>query len=141
MADELLVRLTEAPLDPSEALAFVADPGAGGIVLFAGTVRDSSDAGMVTGLHYEAWDERALAAIEAIGREILRKWTVRRVAILHRTGSLSVGDVSVLVCCSAEHRAESFDAAREGIERIKREVPIWKKEELAAGEAHWVMGS
>jgi molybdopterin synthase catalytic subunit len=141
MREDLLVRLTESPLDPIEALSFVSDPAAGGTVLFAGTVRDSSPGGAVTGLDYESWDERALARMEAIGEELLERWPVRRVAILHRTGHLGIGEVSVLVCSSAPHRGEAFEAARHGIERIKEEVPIWKKESLATGEAHWVMGS
>jgi len=66
---------------------------------------------------------------------------VCRVAILHRTGHLEVGATSVLVCCSAPHREEAFEAARHGIERIKQDVPIWKKERLTSGTAHWVMGS
>jgi len=139
--DGLLVRLTSFPLDPAEALTFVADPGAGGTVLFSGTVRDTSDAGEVTGLTYEAWEERAVATLDAIGEEIFAKWPVCRVALLHRTGQLQVGEVSVLVASSAPHRAEAFEAARHGIERVKEEVPIWKKERLATGDAHWVMGS
>jgi molybdopterin synthase catalytic subunit len=141
MREGLLVRLVDAPLEASEALAFAADPAAGGTVLFAGTVRDHSKAGEVTGLDYEAWDERALARLEAVGEEIFLRWPVCRVAILHRTGHLEVGATSVLVCCSAPHRAEAFEAARHGIERIKQDVPIWKKESLTTGTAHWVKGS
>src|SRR5205823_5130262 len=63
----LLVRVTEAPLDPAEAVEFVAAPGAGGTVLFSGTVRDHSDAGAVTGLEYEAWEERAEQSLHEIG--------------------------------------------------------------------------
>jgi molybdopterin synthase catalytic subunit len=136
----LLVRLTEDPLDPAEALAFAQASEAGGTVLFAGTVRDHSEAGEVSGLDYEAWGEMAEAKMTSIGNEILERWPVARVALLHRTGHLVVGDVSVLVCCSAPHRAEAFEAARHGIERIKRDVPIWKKERLTSGEAQWVMG-
>jgi molybdopterin synthase catalytic subunit len=139
--DNLLVRVTGEPLDPNEALRFAADPAAGGTVLFSGTVRDHSDAGSVTGLEYEAWEERAAGLLTAIGDEMLEKWPVRRVALLHRIGRLAVGEISVLVCCSAPHRAEAFEAARHGIERIKQDVPIWKKEGLVSGEAHWVMGS
>jgi molybdopterin synthase catalytic subunit len=138
---DLFVRLTREPLDPSEALAFVADPAAGATVLFSGTVRDHSVAGAVTGLDYEAWEDRALARLRAIGSEILAGWPVCRIVILHRTGHLDVGEVSVLVCCSAPHRAEAFEAARQGIERIKQDVPIWKKEGLTDGDARWVMGS
>jgi len=63
------------------------------------------------------------------------------VALLHRTGHLEIGETSVVVCCSAPHRAEAFEAARHGIEQLKADVPIWKKEALATGDAHWVMGS
>jgi molybdopterin synthase catalytic subunit len=139
--DRLLVRITGSPLEPAEALGFVRDPGAGAEVLFVGTVRNRSGAGEVTALDYEAWAERAAERLEAIGDEIFAGWPVCRVALLHRTGHLDVGEVSVLVCCSAAHRAEAFDAARHGIERIKQDVPIWKKEALASGESHWVMGS
>jgi molybdopterin synthase catalytic subunit len=141
MRSDLLVRLTDSPLDPGEALRFVQDPGAGGTVLFAGTVRDHSGAGAVTGLDYEAWAPRAVALLEALGEEMLERWPLRRVALLHRTGNLAVGEVSVVVCCSAPHRAEAFEAARYGIDRLKEEVPIWKRERLATGEAHWVMGA
>jgi molybdopterin synthase catalytic subunit len=141
MREGLLVRLTEEPLDPSEALSYVADPGAGGTVLFSGTVRDHSAAGNVTGLEYEAWAERARDRLEAIGEEVVDRWPVCKVALLHRTGYLGVGEISVLVCCSAAHRAEAFEAARHGIERIKEEVPIWKKERLTTGDARWVIGS
>lgn len=141
MAESLLVRISQAPLDPSEALAFVADPAAGGTVLFSGTVRDHSTEGAVTGLHYEAWEEQADAQLRTIAGEMFERWPVRRAALLHRTGSLGIGDLSVLVCCSAPHRADAFEACRHGIERIKRDVPIWKKERLRSGGAHWVMGS
>jgi molybdopterin synthase catalytic subunit len=139
--DGLLIRLTHEPLDPAEAVAFATDPGAGGLVLFAGTVRDHSDAGEVTGLDYEAWDQMARVRLKAIGEELFGRWPVRKVALFHRTGRLGVGEVSVLVCCSAPHRAEAFEAARHGIERLKEDAPIWKKESLATGDAHWVKGS
>ena len=141
MRAELLVRLTNAPLDPSVALTFVADPAAGATVLFMGTVRDHSPAGDVTVLTYEAWEELALQRLGGIGEEMLDRWDTSKAALLHRRGHLGVGEVSVIVCCSAPHRAEAFEAARHGIERIKEEVPIWKKESLTTGDAQWVMGS
>ena len=137
----VLVRISAEPLSVDEALAFVSDPGAGGTCVFIGTVRDSSDAGDVTGLHYEAWDELATERLGEIAGEMLGGWPVRRVAILHRTGDLAIGETSVVVACSAPHRAEAFEACRHGIERLKEDVPIWKKEGLRSGEAHWVMGS
>ncbi|MGZ4131078.1 MAG: molybdenum cofactor biosynthesis protein MoaE [Actinomycetota bacterium] len=141
MRDELLVRVTSDPISAGEALAFVADPGAGGTCVFLGTVRDHSGAGDVDGLSYEAWDELALRRLGEIAGEAFAKWSIRRMAILHRTGDLAVGEISVVVAVSAEHRAEAFEACRHGIERLKEDVPIWKKEHLEAGESHWVMGS
>src|SRR6266511_1887979 len=128
LSDRLLVRITPDPLDPSEALAFVADPRSGGTCLFLGTVRDHSAAGDVTGLRYEAWEDEA-------------EKRLGQIALLHRTGSLPVGDVSVAVAASAPHRSDAFEACRHGIERLKEDVPIWKKEALASGDSHWVMGS
>jgi molybdopterin synthase catalytic subunit len=141
VGDELLVRVTSDPISADEALAFVADPGAGGTCVFLGTVRDHSGAGDVDGLSYEAWDELALRRLGEIAGEAFAKWSIRKMAILHRTGDLAVGEVSVVVAVSAEHRAEAFEACRHGIERLKEDVPIWKKEHLEAGESHWVMGS
>jgi molybdopterin synthase catalytic subunit len=141
MREDLLVRVTSAPIGADEALAFVADGGSGGTCVFLGTVRDHSKAGDVDGLSYEAWDELAHRRLEEIAGEAFGAWSIRRMAILHRTGDLAVGEVSVVVAVSAEHRAEAFEACRHGIERLKQDVPIWKKEHLRAGESHWVMGS
>jgi molybdopterin synthase catalytic subunit len=136
-----VIRVTSDPLSVDEALAAVADDGAGGTCVFIGTVRDHSKAGDVTGLRYEAWDELAVTRLHEIAGEMTAKWAVTKVAILHRTGELAVGEASVVVACSAPHRADAFEACRHGIERLKQDVPIWKKEELVSGEAHWVMGS
>ena len=139
--DGLLIRVTADPLDVSEAVAFVADPGAGGTCVFLGTVRDHSSAGEVTGLTYEAWEDLALARLEELGEELFAAWPLCKVALLHRTGDLEISDVSVVGACSAGHRAEAFEACRRGIERLKEDAPIWKKEHLVAGGAHWVMGA
>jgi molybdopterin synthase catalytic subunit len=141
VSDALLVLVTPEPLSVDSALAAVADPGAGGTCVFVGTVRDRSDQGEVTGLTYEAWDDLAVQRLTEIAEELLRTWRLGRVALLHRTGELSVGEASVVVAVSAPHRDEAFDACRQAIERLKQDVPIWKKEGLRSGEAHWVMGS
>ena len=115
--DQTLVRVAAEPLSVDEALAFIGDPSAGGSCIFVGTVRDAdANGGVVTGLTYESWNE---IAVDRLG----------------------VGEASVVVAVSSVHRAEAFDACREGIEQLKHDVPIWKKELLATGEGHWVMGS
>ena len=133
--------VTPAPLSVDAALEFVADPGAGGTCVFVGTVRDRSAAGEVSGLRYEAYDDLALARLREIADEMHERWPLRKVCLLHRTGELAIGEASVVVAVSAAHRAEAFEACRHGIERLKDDVPIWKKEQLTSGEAHWVMGA
>ena len=135
------MRITIDPVGADEAVAFVADPAAGGTCVFLGTVRDHSDAGAVTGLTYEVWEEQAVRRLEGLGGELFARWPLCKVAFLHRWGELEVGEVSVVVACSAPHRAEAFEACRHGIEQLKRDVPIWKKEHLATGSSSWVMGS
>ena len=136
------MRVTDQPPSVDEALAAVADPAAGGTCVFIGTVRDHSAAGpTVTDLTYEAWDELAGERLDEIAAAIHERWTVCAVAVLHATGTLAVGQVSVVVAVSAPHRAEAFEAARFGIEELKRDVPIWKKEALTTGDADWVMGA
>ncbi|HYF12648.1 MAG TPA: molybdenum cofactor biosynthesis protein MoaE [Actinomycetota bacterium] len=138
---EVLVRVTAEAIGIEEVSSFVADPGAGGTCVFVGTVRDRSDAGDVTGLTYEAWEDLAHRRLLELARDVRSRWPLRKVAIVHRLGALTVGDVSVAIAVSAAHRAEAFDACRELIERLKHDVPIWKKEHLTSGDASWVMGS
>jgi molybdopterin synthase catalytic subunit len=137
----VLTRLQESPLSLDEVSQAVADPAAGAVCTFTGTVRDHSDAGSVTGLTYEAWHELAEQRLAELANEMLERWPLCRVAIVHRVGELAVGEASVIVAVSAAHRAEAFEACRHGIERLKADVPIWKKEGLVSGDAHWVMGS
>ncbi|MDA4114909.1 MAG: molybdenum cofactor biosynthesis protein MoaE, partial [Thaumarchaeota archaeon] len=121
-------------------LAEVNDPKAGGTVLFIGTVRDNSDAGDVDMINYDAYLPMAEKRMVEIEEEVKRMWPVRKVAARHRIGDLKVGEVSVVVAVSAPHRAEAFEACRHAIERIKHDVPIWKKERLADGQERWVQG-
>ena len=140
--DRTFILVTDAPLSLDQAYAFVADPGAGGICVFVGTVRDHSDGGgEVTGLTYEAWDELAATRLSELAEELVATWPLRKVALLHRTGALAIGEASVIVAVSSPHRAEAFEACRHGIDQLKVDVPIWKKESFTTGDAEWVMGA
>jgi len=117
--DATLVRVSADPLSVDEALAFIADPSAGGSCVFVGTVRDAGADGVeVTSLRYEAWDELAVERLRSIADELRSRWPIRKVALLHRTGDLDVGEPSVVVAVSSAHRAEAFDACREAIEQL-----------------------
>lgn len=129
--------VTEEPLNSARIEAMVATPGSGAVVVFVGTVRDHARGHQVLRLEYEAYAPAAEKMLERIGQEIAGRWSVDRVAIVHRTGTLQVGDASVVIGVSSPHRAEAFDACRHAIERIKQIVPIWKKEWYEGG-ASWI---
>ncbi len=126
----------EEPLDVNEVIRAVAHEGAGGIVTFTGVVRRESRGRRVERLEYEAYGAMAEARLAVIADELCVAHGAR-VAILHRVGRLTVGDVAVVIAASAPHRAAAFAACREAIERLKVEVPIWKKEIDEDGE-EWV---
>jgi molybdopterin synthase catalytic subunit len=133
-------RITKKKLDAGAIVASIGAPGVGGSVLFIGTVRDNSEAGKVDRIFYDAYPPMAEKKLIEIEEDVARKWPMVSIRLQHRIGELKVGDVSVAVAASAPHRAESFEACRYAIERIKREAPIWKKERLADGSEAWVEG-
>ena len=135
----VLFELTADPLDARRLEAAVSHKGAGAICTFTGVVRDNSRGRAVTHLDYEAYAEMATAQMRRIADEIAEQWPEARVAMAHRTGSLEVGEASVVVCVSCPHRAEAIAACRWGIDRLKESVPIWKKEHAADG-TFWIEG-
>lgn len=130
-------RVHSDALDPRAIEARVADPGAGAIVTFVGTVRNTGRGQAVTHLEYEAYAPAAERMLAQIGQEIWDRWKLDRVAIEHRVGLLVVGEASVVISVASAHRDAAFDACRYAIERIKQIVPIWKKEHYADG-AVWI---
>ena len=133
-------RITDKEIVPSRVVDAVMDESAGGVALFLGTVRDHSEAGKVEALEYESYVELAEKKLLEIEEEALRRWPVKKIKILHRVGKLRLGEVSVAVAISTPHRAEAFEACRYAIDRIKRDVPIWKRERLAGGKQVWIAG-
>ena len=129
-----LVRLSRQPLQYDEVIAAVSGPGQGGIVLFVGLVRDHNDGKQVVRLDYEAYDEMAVRKMAEIAARIESEQPGVRVAMVHRVGSLQIGDLAVILAASAPHRGDAFAACRAAIEALKVEVPIWKKEFSPDGE-------
>ena len=125
-------------IDAGALIEFATTPRCGAVSLFLGTVRDHS-AGKdgVTHLEYEAYDDVVVQKIQDIVDEAREKWSIERVAAVHRVGSLQVGESSVAVAVGSGHRKESFAAARYIIDELKGRVPIWKKEHWPGG-AEWV---
>lgn len=135
--DGRLFKVVEAPLDVNDVIRAVADPAAGAIVSFIGTVRDNSLGKAVSGLTYEAYPAAAEKMLARVADEIAERWGLRRVAIIHRVGHLSVGEASVVIAVAAPHRHAAFEACEYVIVRLKEIVPIWKKEFYADG-AVWI---
>jgi molybdopterin synthase catalytic subunit len=129
--------LRRVPLGVDEVVGAVEHTGAGAIDVFVGVVRDTSDGRAVTRLDYEAYATMAEAEMLRICEDVEREIAGTRVAVLHRVGSLAVGDTAVVCAASAPHRAEAFVACRTLIDRIKAQVPIWKREHGPDGSA-WV---
>jgi molybdopterin synthase catalytic subunit len=137
-ASEDVFRVVDEPLSPDAIAAEVDHPGAGGIVIFSGVVRNETAGRPVKFLEYEAHAPMAAAKMREIGAAIRARWpSVKRVAMLHRVGRLEIGESSVLIAVSAAHRQEAFDACKYAIDTLKRTVPVWKKEHFEDGEV-WV---
>ena len=133
-----LYQVVEHPLSPEAMAAAVEDPGAGGIVIFSGVVRNETRGRPVKFLEYEAHAPMAEAKMREIGETVRARWPgVKRVAMRHRVGRLEIGEASVLIAVAAAHRGDAFEACQYAIDTLKRIVPVWKKEHFEDGEV-WV---
>jgi len=135
-----LAELRSEPLSVDELRAAVSDPGAGGITLFAGAVRDGDHGRAVTRLSYSAHPSAA-AELRRVAEKIAASYEVRALAAVHRVGELEIGDLAVVVAVSCAHRAEAFEACRALIDMLKHEVPIWKQQWFGDGTSEWVGGA
>ena len=132
-----LVALSEEPLDPTAIAQRVRGDGDGALVVFEGVVREQSRGKQVRALVYEAYGSMAHRQMEELAEEARRRWPISNLAVVHRTGTLQVGEVSVVIAVAAPHRGEAFDASEWLIDELKHKVPIWKKEIYTEGEA-WI---
>lgn len=131
------VWLSHEALSIDAAVAAVTHPGAGAVATFLGLVRDTNEGRAVTRLDYSAYEAMALTEMKRIVEEIEAERPGVRVSVAHRLGELSVGDAAVVCAASSKHRGDAFWASREAIDRIKANVPIWKREHGPHG-ADWV---
>lgn len=136
--DTISIRLGAEPLQPEEALSFVSDEEAGGTCLFIGSTRSVTDGRETTSLSYEAHETMAFSELRLLAEQVYKEWPVHRIAVAHRLGRVDAGEASVIVAVSSAHRAEAFAASRALIDRLKKTVPIWKKETFSDGSTQWV---
>lgn len=132
-----MIRLTDEPIRIDDLMSATADPAAGATVVFVGMTRNNNEGRNVERLEYEAYPGMAEKELERIAEEAARRWPIARVAIVHRTGVVPIGEASVAIAASSGHRGDAFDAARFTIDRLKELVPIWKKEFFEGG-AVWI---
>lgn len=130
-----MIAITDGPIDVEAVRRAVDDPGFGAILVFEGVARDNFDGKRVLRLTYEAYPAMAVPVMAAIRDEAAERWPGARVAIVHRTGEVRIGEPSVVIAVGAPHRGECYEASRYAIEQLKARVPVWKKELYEDGSA------
>lgn len=132
------IELSNEPIDVAQAMRLLADSRAGGIAVFLGTTRAQTDAGRnLLALDYEAYAEMAESQLHELARQARDRWPIVKLALLHRTGRVALGEPSVLIAVATPHRAQAFDACRWLIDTLKSSAAIWKKEIWTDGSATW----
>jgi molybdopterin synthase catalytic subunit len=132
-----MFKVVDGPIDDLSLEEVVRTDADGAVIVFRGVARKHSRGRSVVHLEYEAYPEMAEKTMAQIGDEIQVKWPVSKVAIVHRTGVLEIGQASVIIALSSPHRAEAFAACQYAIDRLKQIVPIWKKEVWDDG-SQWI---
>jgi len=130
-------RLSEEPLDPAQVIDEARSDHAGAVATFVGTTRVESRGRTVRYLEYEAYGGMAEDVMADLAGELKERYNLCEVAILHRTGRVEIGGISVVIAVSAPHRADALAACRDAIDRLKEIVPLWKKEVYEGGE-EWI---
>ncbi|MEZ4319827.1 MAG: molybdenum cofactor biosynthesis protein MoaE [Myxococcota bacterium] len=129
-----MIALTDGPIDVHAVRRAVDDPGFGAVLVFEGVGRDHFEGRPVHALEYEAYAEMAVPEMERIAAEAAERFGAR-VAMVHRTGRVAIGEPSVVIAVGTPHRAACYEASRYAIDELKQRVPVWKKEIYADGSA------
>ena len=135
-----MIAIGPEPIDLAALIAAVGSPAHGAICTFLGTTRETSpgDERPVEALDYEAYVEVARADFEAIAKEAVERWGPLRIAIVHRTGRVALGEASVAIAVGSPHRGVAFDACEFAINSLKARAPIWKRETYRDGGTAWI---
>jgi len=131
------ILITESRLDAKACTDAVVYPGAGGIVVFVGTVRNQTQGKPVQHLEFESYEPMALKEMRKIADQAIENWRLHDMVIHHRMGRVEIEEEAVVIACSSAHRKEAFAACEYAIDTLKETVPIWKKEIFEDGEV-WV---
>ena len=132
-----MIEITKQTIDIKRAVESVFSPDAGGIDVFVGTVRNLTQNKPVERLEFESYEKMAIAEMKKIEQAARKQWPVLKITMIHRIGSLQVGEIPVIIAVSTAHRKDAFEACKYIIDTLKEKVPIWKKEVFEDGEV-WV---
>ena len=138
-AVESLIRITNNRLSLQEIMFELEDNSAGALSMFIGNVRNRGRSGNVSEIYYEAYSEMAEEKMREIENEAQTKWGIKKLVAIHRIGNLKVGETSIIIGVSSEHRHEAFEACKYIINNVKTRVPIWKKE-ISKESQKWADG-
>ena len=133
-----MFRVTTEPLSVQQVSDLVKRPTDGAVVTFDGIVRNNFDGRPVRYLAYEAYAAMAEKKLAEIGAEVQQKFAIGEIAMVHRIGRLEIGESSIVIAVAAPHRHAAFEACAYAMDRVKAEVPVWKKEFFGDGADHWV---
>ncbi len=133
-----MFKVTTEPLSVQQVNDLVKRPTDGAVVTFDGIVRNNFGGRTVSYLEYEAYAAMAEKKLAEIGKESQQKFAIGEIAIVHRIGRLEIGESSIVIAVAAPHRQAAFEACAYVMDRIKVDVPVWKKEFFTDGLDHWV---
>jgi molybdopterin converting factor subunit 1 len=138
-SSEDIFEITREPINISDLRARLLEGDSGAAVIFDGVVRNNTKGRRTLYLEYEGYTEMALKTMAQIGREVREKWAINRFGVIHRLGRLEIAESSIVIIVTSAHRKIAFEACHYAIDRLKKIVPIWKKEFFEDGEV-WVEG-
>ena len=134
-----MIRITNNRLNLQEIMPELEDDSAGALSIFMGNVRNRGRYGHVSEIYYESYSEMAEQKLKEIENETQTKWEIKKLVVFHRIGNIKVGETSIIIGVSSEHRNEAFEACKYVIDNVKTRVPIWKKE-ISKESEKWAEG-
>ncbi len=136
--DSLYVEFVDLPIDINRLMPMVGDPDVGAIGWFFGVTRRTTRDRVTTTLSYDAHRTMAQRELRELAVAAMKRFNLTKIVVVHRLGVVPIGDASVVVGCSSPHRRDTFDALPWMMDELKRQVPIWKRENYADGTEEWI---
>lgn len=133
-----MIEITHKPIETEKIIASVQSDQAGASVLFVGTTRQFTGDKETLKLDYECYESMAIRKMQQLSDQARQQWPIEKCSIVHRVGTIELGEASIAVAVSTPHRAASFEAAQWLVDTLKKQVPIWKREYWADGSREWV---